>query len=69
MLPTHQSNLDSMLIGYTIDFKLGLPAFAYGAGLNLYNYEIPAYYMSRLGAYKVDRRKKEWNISDKFIDI
>ena len=57
-LPTHQSNLDSVLIGYTIDYKLGLPAFSYGAGLNLFNYELAAFYMSRLGAYKVDRRKK-----------
>lgn len=57
-LPTHQSNLDSIMLGFTIDYKLGLPAFAYGAGLNLFNYEIAAYYMSRLGAYKVDRRKK-----------
>ncbi len=57
-LPTHQSNLDSVMIGYAIDYKLGLPAFSYGAGLNLYNYELAAFYMSRLGAYKVDRRKK-----------
>ncbi len=58
LLPTHQSNLDSVMIGYTIDSKLGLPAFSYGAGLNLFNYELAAFYMSRLGAYKVDRRKK-----------
>ena len=57
-LPTHQSNLDSVLLGYIIDYKLGLPAFSYGAGLNLYNYEIAGYFMDRLGAYKVDRRKK-----------
>ncbi len=57
-LPTHQSNLDSILLGYIIDYKLGLPAFSYGAGLNLYNSEIAAYFMDRLGAYKVDRRKK-----------
>ncbi len=57
-LPTHQSNLDSVMIGYAIDYKLGLPAFSYGAGLNLFNYELAAFYMSRLGAYKVDRRKK-----------
>jgi len=57
-LPTHQSNLDSMIIGYTIDYKFGLPAFTYGAGLNLFNFELAAFYMSRLGAYKVDRRKK-----------
>ena len=57
-LPTHQSNLDSILIGYAIDYKLGLPAFSYGAGLNLFNFELAAFYMARLGAYKVDRRKK-----------
>ncbi len=60
LLPTHQSNLDSVILGYSIDYKMGLPAFAYGAGLNLYNYEIPAFYMSKLGAYKVDRRKKNY---------
>lgn len=58
LLPTHQSNLDSVILGYTIDFKLGIPAFSYGAGLNLFNYEIAAYFMAKLGAYKVDRRKK-----------
>ncbi|MGE5356137.1 MAG: 1-acyl-sn-glycerol-3-phosphate acyltransferase [Deltaproteobacteria bacterium] len=58
LLPTHQSNLDSIMVGYLMDYKLGLPAFSYGAGLNLFNYEIPAYFMSKLGAYKVDRRKK-----------
>ena len=58
LLPTHQSNLDSLLVGYMIDYKIGLPAFSYGAGLNLFNYEVPAYFMSKLGAYKVDRRKK-----------
>ncbi len=58
LLPTHQSNLDSAILGYTIDYKVGMPAFSYGAGLNLFNYEIPAYFMSKLGAYKVDRRKK-----------
>jgi glycerol-3-phosphate O-acyltransferase len=58
LVPTHQSNLDSILVGYMVDYKLGLPAYSYGAGLNLFNYEIPAYFMSKLGAYKVDRRKK-----------
>lgn len=58
MVPTHFSNLDSILIGYAIDAVVGLPAFSYGAGLNLYNYELPAYFMNRLGAYRVDRRKK-----------
>lgn len=57
-LPTHFSNLDSILIGYVIDTKIGLPSFSYGAGLNLFNAEIVAYFINRLGAYKVDRRKK-----------
>ncbi len=58
ILPTHFSNLDSILVGYVIEMLTGLPAFSYGAGLNLYDYEVMAYYMSRLGAYKIDRRKK-----------
>ena len=58
LLPTHQSNLDSVLIGYYMQLMVGLPAFSYGAGLNLYNVEILGYYMNRLGAYKVDRRKR-----------
>ena len=57
MVPTHFSNLDSMLIGWVIH-SLGLPAFIYGAGLNLFNIKIFAYFMNSLGAYKVDRRKK-----------
>lgn len=58
VVPTHFSNLDSILIGYVIDAILGIPAFIYGAGLNLYNNEIVAYYMNRMGTYRVDRRKK-----------
>lgn len=58
MLPTHFSNLDSILIGYSIDAVMGLPSFSYGAGLNLYDSEIITYFMNRLGAYRVDRRKK-----------
>ncbi len=57
MVPTHFSNLDSVLIGWVIQF-LGLPPFIYGAGLNLFNTKIFAYFMNSLGAYKVDRRKK-----------
>jgi glycerol-3-phosphate O-acyltransferase len=57
MVPTHFSNLDSILIGWIIH-ALGLPAFIYGAGLNLFNIKIFAYFMNSLGAYKVDRRKK-----------
>ncbi|RLD22101.1 MAG: glycerol acyltransferase [Bacteroidetes bacterium] len=58
IVPTHFSNLDSILIGYALDTIIGLPSASYGAGLNLYESEIVAYYMSRLGAYRVDRRKK-----------
>ncbi len=58
IVPTHFSNLDSILIGYALDTIVGLPSASYGAGLNLYESEIVAYYMSRLGAYRVDRRKK-----------
>jgi len=36
MVPTHFSNLDSILIGWVIQY-LGLPPFIYGAGLNLFN--------------------------------
>jgi glycerol-3-phosphate O-acyltransferase len=57
MVPTHSSNLDSMLVGWAIH-DIGLPAFIYGAGLNLFGIQILAYFMNRLGAYKVDRRKK-----------
>lgn len=57
MVPTHFSNLDSVLIGWVIQ-HLGLPPFIYGAGLNLFNLKIFAYFMNSLGAYKVDRRKK-----------
>lgn len=57
MVPTHFSNLDSVLIGWVIH-SLGLPAFLYGAGLNLFNIKIIAYFMNSLGAFKVDRRKK-----------
>lgn len=58
IVPTHFSNLDSILVGYAMDTFVGLPSFSYGAGLNLYNTGYTAYFMNRLGAYRVDRRKK-----------
>jgi glycerol-3-phosphate O-acyltransferase len=58
MVPTHFSNVDSPLVGYVIDMMMGIPAFTYGAGLNLFVYEAAAYFMNRLGPYKVDRRKR-----------
>lgn len=57
LVPTHFSNLDSILVGWAAD-RIGLTAFSYGAGLNLYNTSILAYFFSRLGAYALDRRKK-----------
>jgi glycerol-3-phosphate O-acyltransferase len=57
MVPTHCSHFDSVLIWWVIG-TLGLPPFIYGAGLNLFNRQFFAYFMNKLGAYKVDRRKK-----------
>ena len=57
LAPTHLSNLDSPLLGFGI-YKAGLPPFIYGAGLNLFSNPAMAFFMSRLGAYTVDRRKK-----------
>ncbi|MEM6377356.1 MAG: 1-acyl-sn-glycerol-3-phosphate acyltransferase [Bacteroidota bacterium] len=58
VVPTHHSNLDSIMIGYALDAVVGIPSFSYGAGLNLYNAGSAAYFMNRIGAYRVDRRKK-----------
>jgi len=55
--PTHVSNLDSPLIGHALN-QLGLPPAIYGAGLNLFSNPLMRFFMSRLGAYTVDRRKK-----------
>jgi glycerol-3-phosphate O-acyltransferase len=55
--PTHLSNLDSPLIGFALS-ESNLPPVIYGAGLNLFSNPLMAFFMSRLGAYTVDRRKK-----------
>ena len=57
LVPTHFSNLDSVIIGFGMDY-IGLPAFQYGAGLNLINSKMFNLLMSNLGPYKLDRRKK-----------
>ena len=57
VVPTHLSNLDSIVMGYAA-YLMGLPPLLYGAGLNLFNNKLIGYFMSRLGAYRVDRRKK-----------
>lgn len=56
LLPTHVSNLDSVVLGWAI-YELGLPPFTYGAGLNLFNNPLLSFFMKNLGAYRVDRRK------------
>lgn len=56
-VPTHSSNIDSITVGWAIS-AIGLPSFFYGAGLNLFSVRFLAFFMNRLGAYKVDRRKK-----------
>lgn len=57
LVSTHSSNMDSIVLGYTIN-QLGLPPFTYGAGLNLFHNKFLGFFMHNLGAYKVDRRKK-----------
>ena len=57
LVPTHSSNLDSVVLGFAI-YKLGLPPFLYGAGLNLFSHPIFGHFIENLGAYKVDRRKQ-----------
>jgi glycerol-3-phosphate O-acyltransferase len=59
LVPTHSSNLDSILLGYGI-MRMGLPPFLYGAGLNLFEHKFIGIFMHNLGAYTVDRRKQAW---------
>lgn len=56
LVPTHASNLDSLVLGYAI-YRLGLPPFAYGAGLNLFTNPVLGFFMRHLGAFTVDRTK------------
>lgn len=57
LVPNHVSNLDSPLVGLALH-QAKLPPFIYGAGLNLFTNPAMAFFMSRLGAYTVDRRKR-----------
>ncbi len=56
LVPTHSSNLDSILVGFALH-RLGLPPFTYGAGLNLFANPVVGFFIGHLGAYTVDRRK------------
>lgn len=58
LAPTHVSNVDSLVLGLII-YRLGLPPFAYGAGLNLYANVVMGFFMNHLGAYTVDRQKTD----------
>lgn len=58
MVPTHVSNLDSIIAGYAL-YRSGLPPFIYGAGLNLFSNPLLGYFMHNLGAYTVDRKKTD----------
>jgi glycerol-3-phosphate O-acyltransferase len=54
-VPTHLSNMDSIVFGYALE-RAGLPPATYGAGKNLFTNPILSYFMHNLGAYRVDRR-------------
>ncbi|MFP4600344.1 MAG: 1-acyl-sn-glycerol-3-phosphate acyltransferase [Persicimonas sp.] len=54
-VPTHSSNMDSILLGWTLH-QSGLPPVTYGAGKNLFTNPLTSFFMHNLGAYKVDRR-------------
>ncbi len=54
-VPTHSSNMDSILLGYSL-YATGLPPVTYGAGKNLFSNPMTSFFMHNLGAYKVDRR-------------
>lgn len=54
-VPTHSSNLDSLVVGWAL-FDLGLPPVTYGAGKNLFSNPVFTFFMQNLGAYRIDRR-------------
>lgn len=58
LVPTHVSHMDSIAVGWAL-WKLGLPPFLYGAGLNLFSNPILGFFLRNLGAYTVDRRKQD----------
>jgi len=55
VVPTHSSNMDSILMGWSL-YESGLPPVTYGAGKNLFTNPLTSFFMNNLGAYKVDRR-------------
>lgn len=55
IVPTHSSNLDSIVLGWSL-VHAQLPPCTYGAGKNLFTNPLVGYFMRNLGAYRVDRR-------------
>lgn len=58
LVPTHVSHMDSIAVGWAL-WKMGMPPFLYGAGLNLFSNPLLGFFMRNLGAYTVDRRKTD----------
>jgi glycerol-3-phosphate O-acyltransferase len=56
-VPTHSSNLDSVVFGFALE-RVGVPPATYGAGKNLFTNPALSFFMRNLGAYRVDRRIK-----------
>src|SRR5580658_9500597 len=54
-VPTHLSNVDSVVIGFALE-RAQLPPATYGAGKNLFTNPVLSFFMHNLGAYRVDRR-------------
>jgi len=54
-VPTHLSNMDSIVFGYALE-RANLPPATYGAGKNLFTNPLLSFFMHNLGAYRVDRR-------------
>src|SRR5262249_15062050 len=55
VVPTHLSNMDSVVLGWSL-YIAGLPPCTYGAGKNLFTNPFISFFMHNLGAYRVDRR-------------
>ena len=57
VVPTHFSNTDSPIVGWALN-SIGLEPVTYGAGINLVGTQPLSFMLNNLGAYKLDRRRK-----------
>lgn len=57
VVPTHFSNTDSPVVGWALN-SIGLEPVTYGAGINLIGTQPLSFMLNNLGAYKLDRRRK-----------